>query len=461
MPHFDLLQTLVSTATTSTAEAAEERAAAGAGWIAEIIQYRGDRIAWIHHVPVGKKVRLPGLRPIGRHAPSGLLTLDLAQVRSLSLWHGGRELAREEWAAQVSAAGSLQLTAGQQANVELANGEWVFIHLVVSASPLPKGASDLRPTREHLLQAGSSLGAHVAVLAFAVLGTLGQPPETRSLNEGRFAKINLATIELEQPPPPPEPIQAPKSTTKTAATTPEPAARELPTKMPVAVRHDPTPAGPARDRGAAQAPPPSARKILSALGGGSSTTATSAFGAVAMTNLDAVGETAGGGGFKVSGVIGKLPGDGLRVASAGSGTGRAGADTKSIGELGGSDLGKVEAKAGTTVRARVTSSPQAVTGEGSLDRGQIQRVVNAHVHQVQGCYERQLVKTPTLSGKITFEWVIGTSGGVSVVRVRASSLPSSEVASCIQSAISGWRFPAPSGGSVTVTYPFAFSALSQ
>lgn len=113
------------------------------------------------------------------------------------------------------------------------------------------------------------------------------------------------------------------------------------------------------------------------------------------------------------------------------------------------------------MRARVTAIPQAISGEGHLDRGEIQRVVNAHVHQVQACYERQLMKDPSLGGKITLEWVISGSGGVGSVRVKQSTVRSAEVASCIQSAIRGWKFPAPRGGAVTVTYPFAFSTLGN
>jgi hypothetical protein len=48
---------------------------------------------------------------------------------------------------------------------------------------------------------------------------------------------------------------------------------------------------------------------------------------------------------------------------------------------------------------------------------------------------------------------------VSNVRIGRSSVHSTEVTTCIQTAIQGWHFPAPQGGSVTVTYPFAFSSL--
>ena len=84
-------------------------------------------------------------------------------------------------------------------------------------------------------------------------------------------------------------------------------------------------------------------------------------------------------------------------------------------------------------------------------------MINAHIHELQGCFERQLIVSPNLSGKVTFEWVIGTSGSVTVVKIKASSLSSNEATSCMQSAIRRWQFPAPSGGHVTVVYPIALA----
>ena len=89
-------------------------------------------------------------------------------------------------------------------------------------------------------------------------------------------------------------------------------------------------------KGARQQPSPtnaSTPRILSALGGTSS-----AVSAISVTNLDAL--PAGAGDFKVSGSVGKAPGDTLRVAAAGSGS--ADVNTKSAAELGGNNLGRVK-----------------------------------------------------------------------------------------------------------------------
>jgi hypothetical protein len=159
-------------------------------------------------------------------------------------------------------------------------------------------------------------------------------------------------------------------------------------------------------------------------------------------------------------MIGKAGGDHLQLAAAGSGTGRI--DTKGAAELTqGGRVGKVAGGGGLgKVRGLVARPPtREVAVQGELDRGEIQKVVNAHLREVQGCYERRLIKEPNLAGKIIFEWIISPSGSVSVVRIKFSDMHSTEVATCIQSSIREWQFPQPRGGSVTVTYPFVFSTM--
>jgi hypothetical protein len=197
-----------------------------------------------------------------------------------------------------------------------------------------------------------------------------------------------------------------------------------------------------------------AHKLLSALGS-ISAGGPKPLSATAMSNLDAAGPIRGGG-FKVSGAIGRLPGDSLRLAAAGSGVGRL--DTKSARDVG-KGLGRVLGRGPSgQVRAQVTARPRAMKVEGHLDRGEIQRVINAHIHELQGCYERQLIMNPNLSGKVTFQWVIGTGGAVTVVRIKSSTLSSNQATSCMQAAIRRWIFPRPSGGQVTVIYPVALAS---
>jgi len=290
--------------------------------------------------------------------------------------------------------------------------------------------------------AAVSVVVHLVVFAILGLASLVRRDYIADNKEGRFARIALKEIELEPPAPPPKQEKKKSKAEPTQTATTEPTAK-------VATPHIP--------RTRATSPPQTqsaatAQKLLSALGGLSA--GPKPLSATAMSNLNAVGPIHGGG-FKVSGAIGKLPGDSLRLASAGSGIGRL--DTKSTSDVG-KDLGRVLGQAPTgQVRAQVKTKPNMMKVEGHLDRGEIQKVINSHIHELQGCFERQLIVNPNLAGKVTFEWVIGTSGAVTVVKIKASTLSSNEATSCMQSAIHRWQFPAPSGGQVTVIYPIALA----
>jgi outer membrane biosynthesis protein TonB len=179
------------------------------------------------------------------------------------------------------------------------------------------------------------------------------------------------------------------------------------------------------------------------------------------SNISAVRSPGGkAASFRVSGVIGRIGGKGVRLAG---GFGGGGKDTRVGGQLlaGGSKVGRLAARAGTgtKVRGRVRKAParSVSTSGGRCDRAVIQRVVGTHMHSVQACYERVLLTTPGLAGKIVFDWTIVAGGGVGSARMVSSSMASPAVATCILSQIRRWKFsPCPIGGNVVVRYPFVF-----
>jgi TonB family protein len=94
---------------------------------------------------------------------------------------------------------------------------------------------------------------------------------------------------------------------------------------------------------------------------------------------------------------------------------------------------------------------------GSLSREQIRDVVRMHLTEVRGCYERELVANPALTGRVTVHFVIGASGRVTSATVESSTMPDTAVAACVEQAILTWIFPPPDGGGVVaVSYPFVF-----
>jgi hypothetical protein len=119
---------------------------------------------------------------------------------------------------------------------------------------------------------------------------------------------------------------------------------------------------------------------------------------------------------------------------------------------GGTGAGPGEKK----VSGVVKSEAPAVDGE--LDPSIVSKEVKSRLGAIKACYERALKRNPNLSGKVVIHWTITAAGTVSGVDVENDTMGDSEVANCIKSLIARWRFPAPSGGSVEVSFPFVFQA---
>jgi hypothetical protein len=92
---------------------------------------------------------------------------------------------------------------------------------------------------------------------------------------------------------------------------------------------------------------------------------------------------------------------------------------------------------------------------GSLDKELIRRVIEAHKAQIRYCYEKELVRSPGLFGKVEMEWTIGADGLVKDSKPKASTMNNAEVERCIAAKIRTWEFPKPKGGGVVIVrYPF-------
>ncbi|HME90933.1 MAG TPA: AgmX/PglI C-terminal domain-containing protein [Myxococcaceae bacterium] len=214
-------------------------------------------------------------------------------------------------------------------------------------------------------------------------------------------------------------------------------------------------------------PPPPETKALKALA------KLSAAGPATGDILAAVDKLGAGPGsknvknnYKLSGLIGKAP-----IANAGLGTfglgggGRGGAGMLGaeilhgkggggIGAMGAGGVGR-GAVGGTVTRA----SARNVSVQGSIDREAVAKVVNAHLQEVRGCYERALLRDPALAGKVVLEWTIALSGKVNSSRTKSSTLKNSAVEACILQSLNTWQFPPAKGGVVIVSYPFLFNSV--
>ena len=177
-----------------------------------------------------------------------------------------------------------------------------------------------------------------------------------------------------------------------------------------------------------------------------------------------------GMGYKLSPLIGKPP---IAMAGMGFGPGMGGfgTETKGIGAIrgmgggggggigvfaaGGTGKGKV---AGTVVSAPSSGFKQR-GGGGSLARELIAKVINEHLGEVRGCYERALLKEAGLAGKLVLEWTIDLTGHVSEIKVKQATIKGSDVPNCIVGSLKNWVFPKPTGGTVIVSYPFLFNSV--
>lgn len=142
-----------------------------------------------------------------------------------------------------------------------------------------------------------------------------------------------------------------------------------------------------------------------------------------------------------------------------SGTGGSGKVANISGLRGAGKIAGGSTGAGSTEK-RVTGvvKSQAPAVDGELDPSLVSKEVRARIGAIKACYERSLKRNPNLSGKIKVRWTITAAGTVSSVEIDEDSMGDSEVVSCIKGLVSRWRFPAPSGGSVDVVYPFVFQS---
>ena len=144
------------------------------------------------------------------------------------------------------------------------------------------------------------------------------------------------------------------------------------------------------------------------------------------------------------------------IKSGGSGSGRVASvgGLRGGGSIAGGETGVVSGE--KRVSGVVKSEAPAVDGE--LDPGVVSKEVRSRLGAIKACYERALKRNPSLSGKVVVHWTITAAGTVSGIDVESDTMGDSEVASCIKSLVARWRFPAPAGGSVEVSFPFVFQA---
>lgn len=149
----------------------------------------------------------------------------------------------------------------------------------------------------------------------------------------------------------------------------------------------------------------------------------------------------------------------------GSGSGEGG----SLGGLAaaggaGATAAQGEGAAVTEVRVRGRTTVEdgdAIGGDGDFDASTVVRMIRTRISAIRACYEQQLRRNPALEGKVTVEFTIQPTGGISGAHATENTTNDPAVASCVVSTVSRFRFtPGPEGGSVVFSYPFVFAPQS-
>jgi hypothetical protein len=111
--------------------------------------------------------------------------------------------------------------------------------------------------------------------------------------------------------------------------------------------------------------------------------------------------------------------------------------------------------------AELSIRPKNPTTSGRIPPEVIQRVIRQSFGRFRGCYEAGIRTNPNLAGRVAVSFTIGRDGAVGMVQNAGSDLPDAAVVSCVVKSFYGLSFPAPSEGTVNVTYPIAFSPSSN
>lgn len=402
--------------------------------------------AWARELP--PRVRLL------KYTRPGSCRVEMRKQVDGTLQRGGKHLKLESVPdlAKNRRRGTVCMDLKEGESIDVVDGPHTYHVRFVAA---PSAVRDPRPLLARVQPDKQSLRSFifsvVGHIGFAIVMTVLSSGETVSLPKEKkeeFVEVSLdAKQELEEPPPPeePPPVEEPKQ-----------AAVD---KVPESMAAKPLPKGVRPKTGGTSKAPPGVLGLLSKRGSSAAPGPAAAVAAVSNL-LAAKGPGTASGGYKVSGLIGKLPSNQLSVGGGGGGLLTKGGAALLRGGGGGGGL--LAGKAGTrTVGGMVQKDPRAMrqVGQGQLDRDEIQKVINDNINSIQRCYERELLKTPGLSGKIQVEWTIGTSGTVRGSRQTFTSMNSTNVSNCILGAIRGWRFPKPRGGEVIVNYPFIFKSI--
>ena len=343
------------------------------------------------------------------------------------------------------AAHGIELPLDENVRGRVSLGEVTFVFNF--APPPPKAPRPVLPAEargtlwnisDHTFAAvlACSLALHCGAVAALSRRTL--PPEDASIEEipDRFAKLLI--------PEKPEVLEQPKEEEKPVDQAP---AKEE-KKKDEARKEEP-----ARDSAEHKAAVQKAVaqkgliKILGSVGGGQ--------GSGALANV-----LAAGGGFSDDIGAALAGAGGVAIATSAGGPVRRGEGTAQAAGIGslatsGGGGGGLREKRDVAVHGQVTSDDAEVDSP-TVDKEALGKFIRLRLRSIQGCYEAQLKRSPTLRGKLVLRFTIGTRGQITEVTIDSDSMANNEVASCVVRLVRAWRLPFTPDAETQVSFPFLF-----
>ncbi len=131
-----------------------------------------------------------------------------------------------------------------------------------------------------------------------------------------------------------------------------------------------------------------------------------------------------------------------------------------IGETGETKVEPIEPDIETSLGTVNITGPLSIDGAGKNDTARTADKISSGVYGVMGSitstYNKELGKTPGISGKVVVGFTISGGGSVTNAYVISSNVNNSRLESAIVSAIRGAHFSPTLAGDVTISYPFTF-----
>lgn len=164
----------------------------------------------------------------------------------------------------------------------------------------------------------------------------------------------------------------------------------------------------------------------------------------------------GGGGMQSA--KGVSPRGGLVGTGSGGGGNEPVVGVGGLGTKGFGQGAKGDGKGGIPGKgdALISTESGGISVGAGLSKEEIDRVVKAHMNELQFCFQQAKQRNPDIAGKLAFAWTILNGGVVAKVRPQSNSTGDAGLSECFARRIQQWKFPSPpSGASADVEYyPF-------